>query len=185
MGLPNSPSLGMSMPRSFCARTTSPMAERSRVCSAVSSSALTVFFAHMARKSAGRGRLPTWVVRMRSVLRFMAATSRLRGTEFHDSYRDIHRGSVQSCGGVTALIPVTYCSNWNRRPGGFPASYFNSFMRGTETSLQIFRIFINSLGAFQSLFDSQVTFTQVVCFSQEHTFWSRPPASSSSVRYQV
>ena len=80
---------------------------------------------------------------------------------------------------------ITYRSNWNRRPGGFPASYFNSFMRGTETSLQIFRIFINSLGAFQSLFDSQVTFTQVVFFSQEHTFWSRPVASASSVRYQV
>src|SRR5258705_11160040 len=72
MGLPNSPSLGMSMPTSFCARTTSPMAERSRVCSAASSSVVTAFFAHMARKSAGRGRLPTWVVRMRSVLRFMA-----------------------------------------------------------------------------------------------------------------
>ena len=47
-------------------------------------------------------------------------------------------------------------------------------MRGTETSLQTFSIFISSVGLFQSLFDSQVTFTQAVFFSQEHTFSGRP-----------
>jgi hypothetical protein len=31
-----------------------------------------------------------------------------------------------------------YGSNWNRLPGGFPASYFSSFTRGTETLLQTF-----------------------------------------------
>ena len=54
-------------------------------------------------------------------------------------------------------------------------------MRGTETSLQTFRMLISSLGESQSLFDSQTTFTQVVFFSQEQTFTSRPPASTSSV----
>ena len=47
-------------------------------------------------------------------------------------------------------------------------------MRGTETSLQTFRIFISSVGLFQSLFDSQVTCTQEIFFSQEHTFSRRP-----------
>ncbi|HEX2385942.1 MAG TPA: hypothetical protein VHL99_05230 [Candidatus Binatia bacterium] len=71
MGFPNSPSLGISTPASLCRRTTSPIAELRRAASAASSSAVASFFAHSARKSAGRGRLPTWVVRMRSVLRFM------------------------------------------------------------------------------------------------------------------
>lgn len=65
--------------------------------------------------------------------------------------------------------------------GGFPASYFNSFMGGTETSLHTFLTLISSVGEAQSFFDSQPTFTQVVCFSQEHTFTSRPAASTSSV----
>ena len=47
------------------------------IVSAASSSAALDFFAHMARKSTGRGRLPTWVVRIRSVLRFIGAASRL------------------------------------------------------------------------------------------------------------
>ena len=42
-------------------------------------------------------------------------------------------------------------------------------MRGTETSLQIFRMFISSVGASQSLLDSQPTSAQVVFLSQEHT----------------
>src|SRR5437773_752612 len=78
-----------------------------------------------------------------------------------------------------------YGSSWNRLSGGAPASYFNIFRRGTETSLQTFRIFISSVGACQLLFDSQATFTQVILFSQEHTFTSRPAASTSSVRYDV
>src|SRR5580765_207107 len=80
---------------------------------------------------------------------------------------------------------MTYGSNWKRRAGGYPASNSHSFRRGTETSLQTFRIFISSVGLFQSLFDSQVTCTQVVCFSQEHTFSGRPAAFSSSVRYKT
>jgi len=51
--------------------------------------------------------------------------------------------------------------------------------------LQTLRIFISSLGSSQSLFDSQVTFVQVVCFSQEHTVRGRLAASTNSVRYQV
>src|SRR5262249_34402691 len=78
-------------------------------------------------------------------------------------------------------ISLRYGSNWNRLPGGFPASYVQSFMGGTETSLQTFPIFISSVGVCQSLFDSQATFTQVVFFSQEHTLTSRPAASTSSV----
>ena len=75
-----------------------------------------------------------------------------------------------------------YCSNWNRLSGGYPASNSTNFMRGTEASLQTFRMFISSVGLFQSLFDSQVTCTQEVFFSQEHTFSGRPAAFSSSVR---
>ena len=86
---------------------------------------------------------------------------------------------------INRAISGIYCSNWNRRRGGYPASNSNNFMRGTETSLQTFRMFISSVGVFQSLFDSQVTCTQVVCFSQEHTFSGRPAASSSSVRYEM
>ena len=41
-------------------------------------------------------------------------------------------------------------------------------MRGTETSLQTFSTFISSVGLFQSLFESQVTFTQVVFFAGAH-----------------
>src|SRR5436190_24195357 len=62
---------------------------------------------------------------------------------------------------LAALIATAYGNNWNRLPGGFPASYFNIFRRGTETSLQTFRIFISSVGAAQSLFDSQATFMQL------------------------
>ena len=50
-----------------------------------------------------------------------------------------------------------YGSNWNRLSGGYPAPNSNNFMRGTETSLKTFSTFINSVGLFQSLFDSQVT----------------------------
>jgi hypothetical protein len=63
--------------------------------------------------------------------------------------------------------------------------YSTRFVRGTDTPLQTLRIFINSLGSCHSLFDSQVTFVQVVCFSQEHTVIGRLAASTSSVRYQV
>ena len=63
--------------------------------------------------------------------------------------------------------------------------YSTSFVRGTATSLQTLRIFINCVGLSQSLFDSQLTFAQVVCFSQEHTFIGRLAASTSSVLYQV
>src|SRR3970040_835616 len=78
-----------------------------------------------------------------------------------------------------------YGAIWNRRPGGAPAMYSTIFRVGTETSLQTFRIFINWVGASQSLFDSQVTFVQVVCFSQEHTVTGRLAASTRWGRYQV
>ena len=63
MGLPNSPSLGMSMPVSFCARTTSPMAERKRVCSAASSfGSRASAFSNAARSL----QTPAWRVRRSS-----------------------------------------------------------------------------------------------------------------------
>jgi hypothetical protein len=46
-------------------------AERSRASSAASSCAPVVFFDHISRKSAGRGRLPTCVVKIRLVLRLI------------------------------------------------------------------------------------------------------------------
>src|SRR5690348_18365109 len=79
----------------------------------------------------------------------------------------------------------SYGSSWNRLPGGYPASNSHSFKRGTETLLQTFRMFISSVGLFQSLFDSQVTCAQAVFLSQEHTFVGRPSGPSSSVRYNI
>ena len=65
--------------------------------------------------------------------------------------------------------------------GGFPASNFNSFMaRDRDVAANLPDIYQLG-GRSQSLFDSQVTCTQAVCFSQEHTFTSRPAASTSSV----
>lgn len=63
--------------------------------------------------------------------------------------------------------------------------YSTTFVRGTVTPLQTLRMVISSLGSVQSLFDSQVTFVQVLCFSQEHTVTGRLASSTSSVRYQV
>jgi hypothetical protein len=42
-------------------------------------------------------------------------------------------------------------------------------------------MFTSSVGVSQSFFDSQPTFTQGVCFSQEHIFMSRPAESTNSV----
>src|SRR5262249_5671862 len=62
----------MSMPRSICLRTTSATAWRSRASWAFASTGLPFSLGRTtARRSAGRGRLPTWVVRIRSMLRFM------------------------------------------------------------------------------------------------------------------
>ena len=63
--------------------------------------------------------------------------------------------------------------------------YSTTFVRGTVTPLQTLPMVISSLGSAQSLFDSQVTFVQVLCFSQEHTVTGRLAASTNSVRYQV
>src|SRR5215467_1275511 len=68
MGFPNSPSLTMSMPASTWRRTTSATA----LASAGSSCRAGAFSRCNSRSSEGRERLPTWVVRMRSVVRFMS-----------------------------------------------------------------------------------------------------------------
>ena len=73
-----------------------------------------------------------------------------------------------------------YGSNWNRLPGGAPDWYSNNFKRGTEKSVQTFRILIRSVGA-QSLLDSHATFTQLIFLSQEQTFTVLLAGSSSSV----
>src|SRR5215831_10686267 len=73
MALPNSPSPGMSMPRSFCCRTTSITAARScawKACSSLASPAARARFASI--RCSGRGRLPAWLVRMCVLLLLMA-----------------------------------------------------------------------------------------------------------------
>src|SRR5215472_5809416 len=72
LGLPYSPSSMISMPRSICLRTTSATAARRRAAWVFSSMGLPSSLARTtSSRSAGRGRLPTWVVRTRSMLRFM------------------------------------------------------------------------------------------------------------------
>src|SRR6266516_1772862 len=69
----------MSTPASTCLRTTSPTALRTPASKAWGSGAVPASIAsRVAVRSQGRGRLPVWVVRMRSVLRFMAVSPSLR-----------------------------------------------------------------------------------------------------------
>ena len=58
-------------------------------------------------------------------------------------------------------------------------------MRGTEVSLHTFRMFISSVGLFQSLFDSQVTCTQAGCFSRRTDRWREQAArlGDDRIRY--
>src|SRR5690606_11902348 len=71
IGLPNSPSLGMSTPASDCAFTTSATEDRRSSPSACSSWGPDGGLDHASRKASGRGRLPACVVRIRSVLLLM------------------------------------------------------------------------------------------------------------------
>src|SRR5215831_18218909 len=74
----------MSMPASTCFSTTAATAERMRDFSAAASTGTPSSFANIARtRSSGRGRLPVWVVRKRSVLRFIARSVALMETR-HD-----------------------------------------------------------------------------------------------------
>ena len=62
----------MSMPSSACRRTTSATAWRTRASKAAASYGWPLARAAiMSKRSGGRARLPTWVVRIRSVLSFM------------------------------------------------------------------------------------------------------------------
>src|SRR5256886_2413088 len=70
-GLPSSPSLTTSMPERACLSTHSATAVRTRSAKALGSGGFPASRARsMSLRSGGRGRLPVWVVRMRSVLRF-------------------------------------------------------------------------------------------------------------------
>src|SRR6202048_83078 len=74
----------MSMPASTCFSTTAATAERMRDLSAAASTGTPSSLANIARtRSSGRGRLPVWVVRKRSVLRFIAQSVALLETR-HD-----------------------------------------------------------------------------------------------------
>src|SRR5215813_1287759 len=76
-GLPISPSSTTSTPSSVCVRTMSPTARRTLAANASGSYGRPVALAWISSsRSAGRGRLPAWVVRMRSVLRCIALARR-------------------------------------------------------------------------------------------------------------
>src|SRR5215471_4303368 len=76
-GLPISPSSMTSTPSSVCLRTMSPTARLTRAANASGSYGRPVALAWISSsRSAGRGRLPAWVVRIRSVLRFMLSSAR-------------------------------------------------------------------------------------------------------------
>ena len=69
---PLRPSLTRSMPAATCFCTTSATAARTLAASAARSTGTPSSLAYIVRtRSSGRGRLPVWVVRKRSVLRFM------------------------------------------------------------------------------------------------------------------
>src|SRR5262245_16889826 len=65
-----SPSLGMSMPHSACIRTASATCRARMVRSASLNSVPSSLRCRISTISGGRTRLPTWVVRMRRLLRF-------------------------------------------------------------------------------------------------------------------
>src|SRR5437773_4975717 len=70
-GLPSSPSLTTSMPERACLSTHSATAVRTRSAKTLGSGGFPASRARsISLRSGGRGRLPVWVVRMRSVLRF-------------------------------------------------------------------------------------------------------------------
>src|ERR1700736_2839127 len=74
----------MSMPASTCFPTTAATAERIRDLSAAASTGTPSSLANIAcTRSSARGRLPVWVVRKRSVLRFIAQSVALLETR-HD-----------------------------------------------------------------------------------------------------
>src|ERR1700730_5753183 len=74
----------MSIPASICFSTTAATAERMRDLSAAASTGTPSSLANIARtRSSGRRRLPVWVVRKRSVLRFIAQSVALLETR-HD-----------------------------------------------------------------------------------------------------
>ncbi len=70
------------MPASACFCTTSATAARIRAASAARSTGTPSSLAYIMRiRSSGRGRLPVWVVRKRSVLRFMAGSPGFFGAD--------------------------------------------------------------------------------------------------------
>src|SRR5712692_7478693 len=72
LDFPTSPSLMMSSPHWICFLTISETAPRTRPAKAASSTdSPLIFAACICFKSAGCGRAPAWVVRIRSVLRFI------------------------------------------------------------------------------------------------------------------
>src|SRR5262249_39471450 len=118
-----------------------------------------------------------FVIRVRARPDFTTTSSRSRSRYRRASHLNLFDQPGISC--IALLVQL------EAPRGRIAASNSTNFMCGTEVSLQTFRILISSVGLFQSLFDSQVTCTQVVFFSQEHTFSERPAASSSSVRYKM
>src|SRR6478672_7736864 len=67
------------MPASACFLTTSDTAARTRAASASRSTGTPASLAYIMRmRSSGRGRLPVWVVRKRSVLRIITASTHPR-----------------------------------------------------------------------------------------------------------
>src|SRR6185312_16747618 len=90
--LPSSPSLTLSTPHSICFFTTS----RTPFLSAASSAALSYALPSAravisACKPSGRGRLPAWVVRILSLLRFMDESIPFSGKSFHQRADEARR----------------------------------------------------------------------------------------------
>src|SRR5437763_2393893 len=91
----------MSMPASVWRRTVSATALLTRAAKAAGSTVCPCILAIIVcRRSSGRGRLPTCVVRMRSVLRFMALLPDFRAIRFLPFYRSLTMSSRRKPGPI-------------------------------------------------------------------------------------
>src|SRR5262245_24322272 len=108
----------MSMPSSTCLRTTSPTASCKRRACAASSTGLPCCLASItASTSGGRGRLPTWVVRMRSLLRFIACFPRI-GAAVDDRGHELHQSALPPWPRYPLVLALQSQHLGDRRRGG-------------------------------------------------------------------
>src|ERR1700730_3165547 len=113
IGLPNSPSFGISIPVFNCSVSTADPGSGSRAGSSASSAPARVGFAQASRSLSGRGRLPACVVRIWSVLRLIFFPPFFRTLSFDTLSRivvvKLGRDELSRRGAV--LLPAQRCAD--------------------------------------------------------------------------